>query len=53
MNLERGVLKNVLRSRPVAGETDQKPEQIVVVATDEVLECGRIARAVLGEKLFV
>lgn len=53
MDLEKGLLENILRSRPIARETDQEPEQVIVMATDQLLKGGGIALAMIFEESFV
>jgi len=53
VNLEKRLLENILSCGPIARETDQEPEQIVMVATDQLLEGGGITLAMIFEETFV
>lgn len=53
MNLEEGLLERVLGDSPIPTKADQEPHQVIVVAADEFLEGGGIARPIIGEELLV
>jgi hypothetical protein len=53
MDLEEGLLEDVLRGLPISRQPDQEPQQVILVPSDEHAEGLGVAVPVILQEFFV